>query len=242
MSLRGELLSVRVKEVLLEQLRAGRWKPGDQLPAESDLADVLGVSRLTLRSGLIALERDGILMRKQGQGTFVAKNRQMVKTRIDDLLPVPELIRTNGFTASMEALTQRWAPIPRAAAEMLGLAPETLVLEVRRVYLADETPAVLVIDYLPEALLAGMPTLDGFQGNMIAFMDEHLRIRCDHAVAMVRAEAASAEVRSALRLRRDDPVLVIDQLACDERGGGLWFSHGYHRSDCISFQAVRKRR
>ena len=83
MSLRGELLSVRVKEVLLEQLRAGRWKPGDQLPAESDLADVLGVSRLTLRSGLIALERDGILMRKQGQGTFVAKNRQMVKTRID---------------------------------------------------------------------------------------------------------------------------------------------------------------
>lgn len=241
MSLRGELLSVRVKEILLEHIREGRWKPGEQLPAENELAVMVGVSRLTLRSGLQALERDGVLVRKQGQGTFVAKRSHMLKSRIDDLQPVPVMIREFGFTPRMEMLQQEWVEPPQLVIDLLGFRPPGQMLLVSRVYFAGEEPAVYISDYFPAALLQGEISFDQFDGDMMRYMDSQFGVRLDHAIATMRAIIPPPEVRKALRLSRYQPVLSIDQVVCDLRGNALWVSLGYNLSDLIHFQAVRKR-
>jgi GntR family transcriptional repressor for pyruvate dehydrogenase complex len=61
----------RVAEYVLKMIQAGRLKPGDRLPPERDLAEQVGVSRASLRSGLRSLQAMGVMNARQGSGTYI---------------------------------------------------------------------------------------------------------------------------------------------------------------------------
>jgi len=61
----------RILAHVLELIEAGRLKPGDRLPAERDLADQVGVSRASLRSGIRSLQAMGVVQARQGSGTYI---------------------------------------------------------------------------------------------------------------------------------------------------------------------------
>src|SRR3954467_5477373 len=64
-----------VEREIMQCLARGEWKPGDRLPSEPELARRLGVAVFTLRAGIQKLVESGILLRRQGKGTFVALHR-----------------------------------------------------------------------------------------------------------------------------------------------------------------------
>lgn len=64
-------VSNRVFDYLMKQISAGVWKPGDKIPTEKELCEILGVSRISVRTGINRLATLGILESKQGCGTFV---------------------------------------------------------------------------------------------------------------------------------------------------------------------------
>lgn len=70
--IKNMLLYKEVKEKLIQSLSEGKWMAGDKLPVESDLADLYGVSKSTIRAAVGELVDANILARKQGKGTFVA--------------------------------------------------------------------------------------------------------------------------------------------------------------------------
>jgi DNA-binding LacI/PurR family transcriptional regulator len=61
----------RLRQRFIEEIRAGRLKPGDMLPTEQQLAASNSIARSTVRQALAALERDGLIERIQGKGTFI---------------------------------------------------------------------------------------------------------------------------------------------------------------------------
>lgn len=61
----------RLKDHLLGEMRDGRLTPGDALPSEQRLAETLNVARSTVRQAMAALERDGVIARIHGKGTFI---------------------------------------------------------------------------------------------------------------------------------------------------------------------------
>ena len=61
------------ESALRNWLAPGRYRQGDRLPPEHEVAAMLGVSRGTLRSALQRLERSGEIVRRQGSGTFVGR-------------------------------------------------------------------------------------------------------------------------------------------------------------------------
>jgi GntR family transcriptional repressor for pyruvate dehydrogenase complex len=67
----GETVGGRVVKYVLELIEAGRLRPGDRLPPERDLADRIGVSRVSLRSGLRSLQAMGVMHARQGSGTYI---------------------------------------------------------------------------------------------------------------------------------------------------------------------------
>src|SRR3954470_23528804 len=64
-----------VEQEIMHCLARGEWKPGDRLPSEQVLADRFGVAVFTLRAGVQKLAEAGILLRRQGKGTFVSLHR-----------------------------------------------------------------------------------------------------------------------------------------------------------------------
>ena len=62
----------QVKELLLQRVAGGHWKPGDILPSETKLAGEFNVSQGTVRKALEELAAEHLVVRHQGKGTFVA--------------------------------------------------------------------------------------------------------------------------------------------------------------------------
>lgn len=62
----------QVKQILLQRIASGAWRPGDLVPAEPKLGQELGVSPGTVRKALDELASENLVVRQQGRGTFVA--------------------------------------------------------------------------------------------------------------------------------------------------------------------------
>jgi len=66
----------QVKEFILKRIRTGEYKPGEVIPTERELCEMLDVSRYTVRSGIQDLVQEGVLYRVQGSGTYVYEERK----------------------------------------------------------------------------------------------------------------------------------------------------------------------
>ena len=98
-------ISEMVFSQLLELISSGEWKPGDKIPAETELAETMGVSRVSIRAALQKLASLDLIERKQGRGTIV-RNLQEGQ-QINGLVPTlvlakPSLKSMNEFRMILE--------------------------------------------------------------------------------------------------------------------------------------------
>jgi GntR family transcriptional regulator len=153
-------------------LAPGRYRQGDRLPPEHEVAAMLGVSRGTLRSALQRLEESGEIIRRQGSGTFVG--RMAVPTafgeRLERLEPYSSVAARRGLRLSVRDLRIEHRAVGAEVCEALGLEPSTPTTSVWRTLVADGAPVAVMYDVVhPDIVL---PELDGLrealeQGQMV---------------------------------------------------------------------------
>ena len=89
MPFEGELpLYQQLAELLKEEIHAGRYKQGQKLPTELELCKLYHVSRNTVRGALQQLEKENLLLRQQGKGTFVSKKSTITILSLLAVLPI----------------------------------------------------------------------------------------------------------------------------------------------------------
>ncbi|MFP3713787.1 GntR family transcriptional regulator [Puerhibacterium sp. TATVAM-FAB25] len=137
----------------LADLIENELSEGDALPSERALTDRFGVSRMTVRQALDSLAADGVLVREQGRGTFVAPARVDFEMR---LTTFGEDVRRRGMAPGTQVLDAATVPASPRVAEQLALAPGEPVHEVRRLRSADGVPMSLEHAWLPARLLPAM--------------------------------------------------------------------------------------
>ena len=114
------------EQALRNWLAGGRYRQGDRLPPEHEVAAMLGVSRGTLRSALQRLEESGEIVRRQGSGTFVGRIAvpSTLDERLERLEPYSSLAARRGLTlTSPRPEASSDGPSAARSAEALGLAP-----------------------------------------------------------------------------------------------------------------------
>src|SRR5438876_1560198 len=144
-SLRGSGAAVygQIEDWLAEAIGAGRLAPGDRMPAEQDLAEWFGVSRMTLRHALASLARRGLVTRAVGRrgGTFVAERK--LEQDHTTLAGFSEQLRRHGMEPGARVLSATQQPAGPVSAAALELREGDPVHEVRRVRLGGGRPIVL---------------------------------------------------------------------------------------------------
>jgi GntR family transcriptional regulator len=116
-------------------------RPGDPLPSEAELCERFSVSRMTVRQALAELTNDGLVERRRGQGTFVA--HRPVHRRPGVFLSFTEEMNRRGMQATSRLLAAGLDEPRRSEVADLGLAPDSQVVRVVRVRLADGVPVAL---------------------------------------------------------------------------------------------------
>jgi GntR family transcriptional regulator len=129
-------------------LAGGRYRQGDRLPPENEVAAMLGVSRGTLRSALERLEKSGEIVRRQGSGTFVGHlaGPSAFDERLERLEPYSSLAARRGLTLWSVDMNIERRPVGSEVGEALGLAPTAPAVSISRTLVADDAPVAVMFD------------------------------------------------------------------------------------------------
>jgi GntR family transcriptional regulator len=119
----------------------GHLKPGEAMPGEWDLADLYGVSRLTVRRALDELVRQNWLEKKHGVGTFV--RQPTMATIAASKLSFTEQMRVIGREPSSKFISQRVIAATEKIARALKIQEGDPIIEIVRIRLADNVPILL---------------------------------------------------------------------------------------------------
>ena len=219
----------QITESLRAQIAAGRYRPGDLLPPETALAAELRLSRATVRQGIATLVHEGLLQRRRGGGTTVA--RTDFEQPLDRLYTFHRAAVGAGRDLQTVLLTSNVVPASEALAGQLALRPVVdEVLQIERLRLLDGTPFVLERCCLPARRCSALrdadlthpiyDLLEELCGTTVT--DAHEKIR---PVTLSTAEAKNLRQRRgapAFRVERlgyagDEPVEWRDMLICGDR-------------------------
>ena len=216
---RGPSLVDSAEEALHNWLAGGRYRQGDRLPPEHEVATMLGVSRGTLRSALHRLEERGEIIRRQGSGTFVGRSAvpAALGERLERLEPYSSLAERRGLALSSVDLHIERRPVGAEVGEALGLAPIATAITIARTLVANEAPVAVMFDVVhPKVSLPSEPelreALEG--GQMVLDVLIDLGVPVTYARTRVIPSLLSPREHAGklLGVRRTTAVLELEEL------------------------------
>jgi GntR family transcriptional regulator len=226
----GVTAHAQIEDWLADAIAGGQLSPGDRLPAESDLAAWLGVSRMTLRHALGELAQRGLVTRAVGRGggTFVAEPK--LEQDLTTLAGFSEQLRRHGKVAGARVLTAAQIPAGRAAAAALELAEGDPVHDVRRIRLADERPILIEHSQFPARLFPDL--LDcRLDGSLYELLDSSYGLRPHRARESLEPVVASVREAEALQVDEGAPLMLVERTAYAADGQPVEYARDLFRGD-----------
>jgi GntR family transcriptional regulator len=140
--------------VLKLEIESGKWKPDEQLPTETKIAERFGVSKITVRQALQSLSDLGYIRREQGLGTFVARRKFDEGPR--ELTSFTEEMKRHDLVATSRVLTQTVVEAEARVADALRLAEPAPVFVLKRLRMAGGEPVGIQTAHIPASLVPGL--------------------------------------------------------------------------------------
>lgn len=235
----GQSKYYQLSQHLQQQIVGGERSPHEQLPTEDELMLEFGVSRGTVRKAIDLLERQGLVRREQGRGTFVQEpgRRGPAGFVLSDF--AREMQRQQRQPAT-KVLKQEVVPAPPTIAAHLALAEGDSVIHIQRLRLADDQPIIFEERYLNARLCPELAT-EEIERQSIHWLLVHKYklplVRVSHTVEMREVGEGSAAL---LHLRPTDPIFAVERLTYTQVDGEVCpavYYHALYHGEEYQFQA-----
>ena len=199
--------NIRLPYEQVEEAIAGmieQMEPGDQFPTEPALAKSLGVSRATLREALRTFAERGLLVRRQGVGTFVASRIPILETGLEVLESLERMAKRSALAtkvAHLEVNEHLATPDEMAGLDLAETDPIE-VLTVDRVITVEGEPVAGLRDVVPLEYLREEAIGKDFGGSVLDLLLQ----RSDLMLSTSRTEIIAEEATPHCAARLDIPV------------------------------------
>lgn len=232
-------LKVKVADLIREMIRT-QYPNGEQIPNENELAEMIGVSRGTVSQALSILTSEGLIVRKQGAGTFTNPNILQLSVRADLPFQLTELIEAAGYTASVKLLSHEITTPDEETASALKLPTDSKILIVRRIYLADNEPAIYLIDRLPMDLITVPYETKDLEKLLFHFLRETCGIRLSYTLSNLVPSLATPEITKLLNLKPGSALLRCEDTHFDTENRPVIKTTLHYSDEKIRFNVMRR--
>lgn len=207
-------LYLQIKALILRGLQSGEWRPGEAIPAETELAQRYRVSQGTVRKAIDALADENLVVRRQGKGTFVATHAEQhiqyrfLRLKPDDAEPTAPLLRRRLIDCRRQRATAE-------IARLLDLRAGDPTVQIRRLLELPERPVVLDDIWLPGHLFKGLTAerLSESRGPLYGLFESEFGVRMIRAEEKLRAVAADDVASQWLGVAHGAPLLSVERLS-----------------------------
>ena len=213
---RPEPLWHQVAQILSSTIDSGIWAPGDQIPGEGVLCDMLGVSRITIRHALQKLEDQGLVRKEHGRGTFVRSSRlaggaESVTSFSREMI---ELGRAPGSVVLDSEVVVSDVPTTKA----LKLREPREVLRIRRLRTGEGEPIGIQTAHLLRDVVPGLDGAELADRSLYDLLEERFGIVALEAQEVYRVGTATTEEADLLKIDAGSPVFVVLRVTSSSQG------------------------
>ena len=216
---------------LKNDILAGLYPSGCRIPSEEALCTTYAVSRVTVRKALLELVQEGLLIRRQGKGTFVADKR--LQRDLQHITSFTAACHMLGRQASTKLLGWEYEPAREEDIALLGIKEHEQVLKICRLRMCDDEPVMLEINRFSSQY--DFLTQEDLQGSLYSMLREHGMIP-SHAVHDIALGHATSMVSKHLGTTLGEALLLLDQTVYNQQDEPIHTSRQWIRGDRYTFR------
>lgn len=214
-------------------IKSGRLAATTTLPAERELAQLTGLSRVTVRKAISQLVLDGLVVQRRGSGSYVAPQMKRMEQSLSALTSFTEDMHRRGRTSSSETLSCGiYLPSPEEIVA-LGLPSDGQVSRITRLRRADGVPLAIETSSLSTEFIPDPSRIETSLYEQLS----HEGIRPSRAIQRISACNLNEEQAELLEVTVGDAALNIDRTAYLSSGRVIELTSGVYRGDIYDFVA-----
>lgn len=231
---RPTALHLRIREDLRERIYAGEYQAHDRVPSESALMGQYGVSRITVRQAMSGLEKEQLIFKIPGKGSFVTATKPFqTLTRLQGFA---EAMATTGHETLNKVLHVRTLPATAQVATQLHIEPGAPVIEVQRVRYLNRQAVSLDITWLPKHIGERLAHEDLATRDIFLILENEYGLKLGHADLAIDATLADERLSDLLNISVGSALLRVERLTHDHAGKPLDYEHLYLRADNFQYR------
>ncbi|MES2823459.1 MAG: GntR family transcriptional regulator [Pseudomonadota bacterium] len=224
----------QLKELLRTRILDGSYASHSQMPSESELGKIYKVSRITVRQALNDLQKEELIFKIHGKGTFVAKPKAF--QNVSTLQGLAEAMSQLGYDVINQLLSFKFIAADSLIAARLQISEGAQVAEIKRVRLINREPVSLEITYLPKSLGEQLEKADLVTRDIFLIIENDCGIALGHADLAIDAVLAETDLIQALHVEKGSPIMRIERLTHAADGTPLDFEYLYYRGDAFQYR------
>ncbi len=211
----------------------------DQLPPERELAEMMSVSRVTVRKAIAELAEEGLVKQRRGSGSFIYKKQPSPKLEqsLASLVSFTENMANRGLTATSQVIESgMFTPNPQETVT-LGTSSNQMISRISRLRMVDQTPIAIEISSLPADIL---PNPEDVTQSLYRILraKKSAPVRAIQRVSAINLGAKDA---ATLALPTNSAALKIERTGYLASGRPIEFTSGVYRSDMYDFVTELRR-
>jgi len=232
-------LHAQLRDGLRARILDGRLAPGAKLPSESEMTAEHGVSRITVRQALGALQAEGLIVKLHGKGAFVSHPR--AAQSLNRLQGLNEALADAHRALSSKRLAWREVKAPTTVARALRLTPGDVVYHLQTLRYLDRQPLCVNNSYLVRTLGERLARVDFSQRDLIDVFEQEGGLTIGEAQLDIGAGVARPQDAKLLQIEPAAPVLEVERLLHDAAGTPVHIETAIYRADAFRYKLSLRR-
>lgn len=205
----------QIRDVLFAEVRE-RYRSGDALPSENELAQRFSVNRHTLRRAIDELVADGIVERRHGKGVFVLE--PAINYTIGSSTRFTETLQSLGRATKTQVQRKLIVPARGGVASRLAIEEDNNVIFIETLRFVEDKPFCIISHFLP---YQDFPELlqDYEDGSLHGYLKKKFAVVLKRTESLISAVLPDVDDASALNMPRQTPVLRVKSLNLNTHTG-----------------------
>lgn len=229
---------LQLADILKEEIRRHDDQQPFQLPSENELAELHGITRVTVRRALDLLAHEGLIYKEKGRGTFATCRR--IEQELTALVSTTEYMRQRGWNLTTRVISLKRRPAPHHIADALDLQEGDPCYELRRLRLVDDEPVSIQTSTLPVSLCPQLEEND-LTASLYHLLETRYKLRLWNGRQVLRARCATPEEQELLGVRGCTAVLYMERVTYAASGEAVEYLEAVWRGDRYDFKASLSR-
>lgn len=229
----------QVSEIIGQRIQDQVYAPGSRIPSETELAEDLKVSRTTVRTALAKFAAEGLLIRKQGDGTYVSEQAGEFERRYGGQWDFSRVIESNGYTPSISMVSRTKRTATAAEADKLSISAGEDVWDIGRIFFADDNPAIYVTNIVPFRLIQSEESVPNGEIHIHQLLEHY----CSETVAYAMTDIEAAlwqEIPSLFHAPpADRPLLKLNEIFYNKDNKALALGISYYDDSLLRLRLIR---